>query len=40
MAETAVETAALSWALPVDTLNWNFLADKPPSHEEVSFIEG
>ena len=30
----------LSWALLIDMLRWNFLVDKPPHYETVSFIKG
>ena len=29
----------LSWALIIDALGWNFLEDKLPHHNKVSFIE-
>ena len=33
-------TVRLSWALLVDAPRWNFLVDKPPHHDKVSFMEG
>ena len=35
-----VVAATRSWALLFDALCWNSLEDKPPHHDNVSFIEG
>ena len=32
--------ATLSWAVLVDALGWNFLADKPPYRGKMSSFEG
>ena len=37
--DLTIVAATLSWALLVDALGWNFLVDKPPQHDKVSFIE-